>query len=70
MSWVLIGLFAGSLIVSQHDTREACLGREAVLKELKAAATKCVELQHSLNFSFGSSAIWCLNANGGYGSCR
>lgn len=42
MSWILIGVVAGSIVVSGHDTKEACKGREAMLLEQKIPA-KCVE---------------------------
>jgi hypothetical protein len=43
MNWICIGMLAGSLITSTHDTREACEGRAVILREAKASA-KCVEL--------------------------
>lgn len=42
MSWILIAVVAGSLVVSSHDTKEACSGRVATLAEQKITA-KCVE---------------------------
>ena len=42
MSWILIGVVAGSFIVSGHDTEEQCLGRKAILDKQKIAAT-CVK---------------------------
>lgn len=43
MKWILIGFIANSYIHSEHDTKEACLGRVEILKEQKVQA-KCVEL--------------------------
>lgn len=43
MNWILIGIIGGSLIVSSHDSREACEGRAAILREQKAAV-KCVDV--------------------------
>jgi hypothetical protein len=43
MNWICIGMLAGSLITSTHETREACEGRAVILREAKASA-KCVEL--------------------------
>lgn len=40
--WILIGVVAGSLVVSSHDNKEACEGRAVTLREAKVAA-KCVE---------------------------
>jgi hypothetical protein len=42
MGWILIGVIAGSIVTSGHDSREACLGRKAILDEQKIPA-KCVE---------------------------
>lgn len=42
MTWILIGIVAGSIVVSGHDTEEACKGREAMLLKQKIPA-KCVE---------------------------
>lgn len=41
MSWLYIGMLLGSVVTSTHDTKEACLGREAVLKE-KGVIGQCV----------------------------
>ena len=35
MNWIFIGAVAGSLVTSAHDTKEACLGRKAILAENK-----------------------------------
>ena len=42
MNWIFIGILYSTLMTSAHDTKEACLGREAVLKE-KGVIGKCVE---------------------------
>jgi hypothetical protein len=42
MNWIFIGMIAGSLVISTHDTKEACLGRQAVLKEQKVDG-QCVQ---------------------------
>jgi hypothetical protein len=42
MDWILIGIVAGSLVTGTFTAKEACLGRAAMLKELKIEA-KCVE---------------------------
>lgn len=46
MNFILIGILAGSLIVSGHETREACEGRAVLLREQKAAV-KCLEAPRS-----------------------
>lgn len=42
MNFILIAVVSGSLLTSMHETREACLGRAAVLAEQKINA-RCVE---------------------------
>lgn len=42
MNWLLIGTLLGSIVTSNHDTREACEGRAVLLRE-KGAAVKCVD---------------------------
>jgi len=42
MDWILIGTVAGSLVTSTFASKEACLGRVAILHDLKIEA-KCVE---------------------------
>jgi hypothetical protein len=54
MNWVLIGLLSGSLITSQHETREQCEGRKVILQEQKATKLKCVELEHWNGITNGS----------------
>ena len=49
MNWILIGLIAGSLIVSQHETEEQCEGRKAMIVKQKGIA-KC----HTLSDATGS----------------
>lgn len=43
MSWIMIAVVAGSLVVSGHDTKEACEGRAAMVREAIKGAAKCVE---------------------------
>lgn len=64
MSWILIGIIAGSLIVSGHATREECEGRAVILREQKIA-TKCVEAPKTLT----TSSFICLKSDGSAGSC-
>ena len=42
MAWIMIAVVAGSIVVSEHKDKEACLGRVATLAEQKIAG-KCVE---------------------------
>ena len=53
MNWICIGLLAGSLVTSLHDTREACEGRVVMLREAKVSA-KCVEIPHNVVFWNGT----------------
>ncbi len=41
MKYLLIGQLLGSLVTSEHDSREACEGRAVLLRE-KAAAVQCI----------------------------
>jgi hypothetical protein len=64
MNWILIGIVAGSLIVSGHETEEACKGREAMLSKQKIAA-KCVQapLAPGTILWSGGSGNLCCNGN-------
>lgn len=69
MSWIYVGLLAGSLVTSTHDNKEACEGRGVTLKE-KGVLGKCVEMTSSNVLSFGGSigSMMC-NRNGTIGPC-
>jgi|HubBroStandDraft_4_1064222.scaffolds.fasta_scaffold577148_2 hypothetical protein len=66
MDWILIGVVAGSLIVSGHASEEACLGRKAVLDKQKIAAT-CVKAPSNFTTSTVTLCPNCIfttpNAN-------
>ena len=49
--WIMIALVGGSLLVSQHDTREACEGRLAVIqKDVKPAPHgQCVNFPSTIH---------------------
>lgn len=69
MSWIYVGLLAGSLVTSTHDSKEACEGRAVTLKE-KGVIGKCVE--GASGFSTGlsySNTIQCLRVDGSVGPC-
>lgn len=55
--WVFIALIAGSLVVSQHDTEEACQGRKAMAERQKVTNAKCVELPVSTVTHWNGSGI-------------
>jgi len=44
MNWIMIAIMSGSLVVSSHETQEACEGRAAILKKDHKIETKCVEV--------------------------
>jgi len=46
MNFIFVGTLLGSLVTSQHDTREACLGRQAVLQE-KGVVGECIHKQQN-----------------------
>jgi len=56
MSWIMIAVVAGSIVVSGHDTREACEGRAAMVREATKGAAKCVEAP-SGTLTFNSSSM-------------
>lgn len=61
MNWIFIGLLAGSLVTSGHDTREACEGRAVIAKEKGVERGKCVELSQSYALGSGSTLFSCNN---------
>ncbi len=69
MNWVLIGLLAGSLITSQHQNEEDCLGRKAMLERQKVERATCVELKQWGTLSSGSTGI-CFLKGDGTSTCR
>lgn len=42
MNFVFVGMLLGATVTSWHDTREACLGKKAILEE-KGVSGSCVE---------------------------
>lgn len=50
MKYILIGTLLGSIVTSNHDNKEACLGRLEMLKE-KGVAAQCI-LDTSGNVGF------------------
>lgn len=54
MKYIFIGMLLSSTVTSQHDTLEACKGREVMLKE-KGVIGKCVEQSIDF-FTFGSNS--------------
>ena len=67
MKYILIGTLLGSFLHSEHDSREACEGRAALLREVKAAV-RCVEANPGAGIS---STLTCCNLAGSFcGPCR
>lgn len=65
MTWVMIGVIGGSLVVSGHDSKEACEDRAAILREQKVVA-KCTEAPGTgLALSGSGQFFSCIN-----GVCR
>lgn len=60
MIWVLIGVLSGSLIISKHESREACEGRAVLLREQKVSA-KCVEID-----ALSVTGMYTITPNGFY----
>jgi len=63
MDWILIGIVAGSIVVSGHPSREACEGRAVMLREQKVVA-KCVEMPKLSNFTINGTGMWCGDGSG------
>ncbi len=69
--WVSIAIIAGSLIVAQHDSQEACEGRKAMLlKEKSITSAQCVSIQSLTGFTATTTGIWCNRGNGTTGPCQ
>lgn len=58
MNWILVGTLLGSIITSQHDSREACEGRAVLLKE-KNANVKCIEQSITTFSTHSCSGVVC-----------
>lgn len=72
MSWLCIGVLAGSLLISQHADKEACEGRAVTLRE-KGAAAKCVEAPQNVTSSgrlrLLGGGTYCVGPDGLAGAC-
>lgn len=68
MSWIYVGLLAGSLVTSTHDSKEACEGRGVTLKEKGVSGQCIVNLPGNVtsNNTLGST---CLKTNNTWGAC-
>jgi hypothetical protein len=43
MTWIFVGILAGSLVTSTHDNKEACEGRAVTMKEKGVIGGRCTE---------------------------
>jgi hypothetical protein len=70
MKYVLIARILGSLIVSEHDNEELCLGRKELMKKEKSVtALECYkESSSSVTLSTGT-ITGCYYNNGQY-NCK
>lgn len=68
MNWICIGMLAGSLVTSLHDSKERCEGRAVTLREAKATA-KCVEMPVNSFTSITGGQICSITGNG-TAACR
>lgn len=57
MDWLLIGVVAGSLIISPHTTEEGCEGRKAMVLKTEGAKAKCNEFSKLIGTDSGY-IIW------------
>jgi hypothetical protein len=57
MKTILIGMLLGSLVTSEHDGREACEGRKAMLAEKGVTSLQCVAPPVSSLSSTGTTIL-------------
>ena len=71
MKYLLVGSYLASLLISEHDDKEACFGRKAMLSE-EGAIVDCVpKPQNSISYySTGGIALSCTNTAGISVPCR
>lgn len=55
-TWMIIGLLLNSTITSQHQNREECEGRAAMLRE-KGAYVRCIEATPMNTYTPGNTFI-------------
>lgn len=56
MHWIFVAVFAGSIVTSGHETREACEGRRAIMAEQKIVGL-CVEAPRAATLQTFPSGI-------------
>jgi len=55
MIWIFTGVLLGSIVTSQHDSREACEGRRTILAE-KGVQGQCISTYAS-SLTIGTTAL-------------
>lgn len=61
MNWILIAITSGMLMISHHETEEACLGRKAILEKDKITNSKCVDMRGNIISNSVGSIQLCTN---------
>lgn len=69
MKYILIARLLGSLVISEHDTEEACLGRKAILSKEKVTAAECYK-EPSSSMTLSTGTITSCYYNNGQLLCR
>lgn len=64
MNWIFIGLLAGNLVTSGHETREACEGRAVIAREAKVERATCFQLPTGNLMLTGSGTYISTCGNG------
>jgi len=67
---VMIAILMNSLIASLHDSKEACEGRAAMVRE-KVGNAKCVEAPGVSGFASSySGSLLCFDSTGHVSECK
>ena len=64
MNWVFTGILLGSIVTSQHESKELCLGRKAMLTE-KGVIGDCAEVKSNYITSGTTLSICTMIDNNG-----
>lgn len=74
MNWVYVGVLLGSLVTSQHETEEACLGRKALLSKREVVGdchnTRPMGIVTGVGTLLPNSGKNCYSNNDGTWGCR
>ena len=70
MKYVMIAILMNSLIASLHDSKEACEGRAAMVRE-KVGNAKCVEAPGVSGFASSyPGSLLCFDSTGHVSECK